>query len=945
LWIVTIISSGCGGGGGGGDNNPGNNNGTPHGKNLSSSVGDSKDPIIAADSSGNVYVAWEEEGDPTGTGLYKLNLKTSRDSGGTFSFIEDLSKTYCGSSGQVSSSGAVIVSDGSGSSYASWVDRYLTGTTEIRFAKLDGSPSCKSVSDNSSNLKTSPDLIIGSDGRIHIVWAEEGQGQKDIRYRYSPDGGGTFAKPDYPVSGTFETPLDSSGPLLAIEGSLNVDLVWIEGSQSANLDVFFSKSMDSGANFSSPASISDGERDAHCPVIAAPGEGKIYVAYKGGQDIYFVRWSSSTSSFTPPVNISSYPLSSTSPGCPEMAVSSNGVIYILWEYNNGIWFTKSSDGGYSFTSPKDLSLPNGRSSSPKMAVAGSHVNVIWVEEDEGDGDIYLRVSRDNGKTFSLPKNLSNTWTPSRNPAIATDGWRYIYVVWEESIPGRGGDKGEIYFLRDEGSWGLPAMGRRNLTSFLDIDGDEKSDVVLGAPLSKGIGESYVFLSKTLGRYFLSSRNTDPSEADYILSEGETGDWFGHSVAIAGDINGDGYADIIVGAPYADSAGETDSGTVYIYYGDTPQRMDKIPDVVIRGVSEGDHLGWSVSSAGDVNGDGFDDIVIGAPDAYRGQEPRAGVAYIFFGGPYLGYKPGYPDALSAEDADVKLNGEGSQDKFGSAVSSAGDFNGDGYDDVIIGAPQARVSGIASGRAYIYYGGSPMNNLVDVSITAEAAFDSLGSSVAQGGDMDGNGCSEVVIGAPYAEGGGQKRGRVYVIYGNSRDCGGDLLPEDIDLSATNIPGAVLSGTKDYEHFGYSVSYAGDIDGDTFGDIIVGSLYQGTECKVPSGTTCAKYFPGAAYVYRGRPAESMNTTPFLTLEGEDQTDRFGTAVAGAGDLNGDGYYDILVGAYLADGIDSISNAGKAYVYSGGAPQPNPYADVVIIGNQISGQAGYSLYRRELP
>lgn len=650
----------------------------------------------------------------------------------------------------------------------------------------EGDSTCDLVSDSFDNERDiySPHIVRSGAGRLHLAWSEDSGSQTDIFYRKTSDNGDTFSPPlaSNPVN-ISNTALASEEPLLGFDGSLNVDVVWVEGVKG-NRKVAFSRSTDEGETFSYPQTISSTDKDSYCPRIAASGEGKIYIAYRGdgGSDrsIYFGRWESATSTFSSPLKISP---GSDSPSCPEMAVGANGVIYVTWADGGEIGVAVSTDSGYSFHYPKNISNSDGVSSSPKIAVNGSYINIVWVEEGTGSGDIFFSGSVDYGKNFSTPENLSNSSSPSSMPVIASDGRDYIYVAWVE---GAGGE-GEIYFLRDKGARGLPPPAERTLAQRLDINGDGKSDIVIGAPEADGAGKVYIAINVQAS-----------SSGDYTLSESSAGDKFGYAVAIAGDINGDGYADVIVGAPYADDtgSGKTDNGIVYIYYGGPSSLMDSVVDVVIVGSGGNDHLGYAVSPAGDVNGDGFDDVIIGAP---------------------------YADS--------------------------------------------------------------------------------------------------------AAGSGDNRGKAYVIYG------GSSVPYEIDRVGSSSWATVLNGLSDFALFGTSLGYAGDVNNDGYGDIVVGGQYMGTD---PG-------FIGRAYVYLG--GVSVDSAPDATFIGEYQEDRFGAAVAGAGDVDGDGYYDLLVGAYLADG--GGADRGRAYLYLGGNITPGSVkysskADAIFTGSVDGGRAGYSLYRR---
>ncbi|MCK4257236.1 FG-GAP repeat protein, partial [candidate division WOR-3 bacterium] len=178
---------------------------------------------------------------------------------------------------------------------------------------------------------------------------------------------------------------------------------------------------------------------------------------------------------------------------------------------------------------------------------------------------------------------------------------------------------------------------------------------------------------------------------HIKAGGEAvNDNFGNSASCVGDVNGDGYKDIIVSAPRHNFGGNTEAGAAYIFFGGSS--MDSIFDVKMGGEAEEDNFGYSASCAGDVNGDGYDDVIVGSPRYNFGGNTGAGAAYIFLGGSSM-------DSIF----DVKMGGEAIKDIFGYSVSCAGDVNGDGYDDVIVGACYNDFGGNTdAGAAYIFYG---------------------------------------------------------------------------------------------------------------------------------------------------------------------------------------------------------------------------------------------------
>jgi hypothetical protein len=410
----------------------------------------------------------------------------------------------------------------------------------------------------------------------------------------------------------------------------------------------------------------------------------------------------------------------------------------------------------------------------------------------------------------------------------------------------------------------------------DVNGDGISDVIVGA-----FGENKVYVY-----YGTDSVEGMSTAADWEAS-GPAG--FGCSVGTAGDVNGDGYSDVIVGAYNVDKA--------YVFYGSVdglpmePGENIATPESAAWAAESdrsGSYFGRSVGTAGDVNNDGYSDVIVGA---YLEEK-----AYVFHGS---------KDGLSVS-ADWTAESDQPGAYFGFSVGTAGDVNNDGISDIIVGT-------YFEGKAYVFHGsvdGLPVDPVKNIATHDNAAWTAesdhpdayFGRSVGTAGDVNNDGYSDVIVGA-YGE------SRAYVFHGSDSDAG---LSMTADWE--------VSGEAD-SNFGVSVGTAGDVNDDGFSDVIVGA-----------------YGEGKAYVFHGSDSvEGMSTTADWSAESEQAEAWFGISVGAAGDVNGDEISDVIVGARMYKNSETTDdNGGRAFVYYGSS-DAICFIATVAYGSSMKPQIGF--------
>jgi len=429
----------------------------------------------------------------------------------------------------------------------------------------------------------------------------------------------------------------------------------------------------------------------------------------------------------------------------------------------------------------------------------------------------------------------------------------------------------------------------------DVNGDGWSDVLVGAPLFDNgqvdEGRAYLYLGGPTG---LSA------SAAWTFESNQANAHAGAVVASAGDVNYDGYFDVLVAAPEYDRPGHADAGAVFVFYG-SAQGLHAAPDDTLANDVTGALFGTSVGYAAYTNNDLYVDVVIGAPGFSNGQV-NEGAVYVYNGGT-LGFAAAPSFTFESNDAGARA---------GQAVGGGGDVNGDGYADVIVGEPGASTGGHAQAGRIIVLPGSSTGVTTAAIALVEGSQDSLavGTGVASAGDVDADGYADVLVGVPGEGILGTRRGGFRCYRGT---------PSGLDPT----PLFSISATFDQSRAGAAVATAGDIDGDGYADFAFGD---------PNGFV--QHQGWLTLFYGGRP-----NTAYGSFVGGTQTgSRFAAAVATAGDIDGDGMSELLVGA--PDWSETgLTNEGAAFLFMGKPALPSSALNSPLLNNQGTTGMGSSL------
>ena len=501
---------------------------------------------------------------------------------------------------------------------------------------------------------------------------------------------------------------------------------------------------------------------------------------------------------------------------------------------------------------------------------------------------------DDQLTYTPPANFTgaDSFNYTLSDGTQTDTAKVTITVPEFNLSSLNGNNG--FILKDTEAGNFSGASVSNIG---DFNGDQIDDLIVGALAAdpngnNSAGKSFIVFGTTTGFPTTFDVSTLNGRNGFVLNGIDTESFSGSAVSHAGDINNDGFDDIIIGAFGATVDGKNNAGKTYVLFGNNNQSPNLDLSALngnngfsLNGTNEFDYLGLAVSGAGDVNNDGIDDMLIGAPGGASG---GFGKAYVLFGR-NQGFAPSLSLADISGDNGFTINNTAAN--VGISVSAAGDINADGIADLVIGTEANSNRPDSAGESYIVFGSakafSDNINLSDLNgkngVLLNGIDKNASTSVSSAGDVNADGIDDLIV----AETSESNLGKSYIVFGRKKE-----FPASLDLSK-------LNGTDGFLVFngvdGNSITSAdttGDLNGDGIDDIAFGVSASAVDDKFAAGKTYVMFGNNGGFL----PAVNLSTldgSNGFILNGAESEDLSGISVSEAGDMNHDGIDDLIIGS----------------------------------------------------
>jgi hypothetical protein len=855
----------------------------------------------------------------------------------TFTFSEDPGSTFTwdGTTGDVSVSGGTL-----GAISGTGITRTATFTPTANTVSGNASitvvaNSYQDTAGNNGTAGTTPaisiDLVAPSVAITSNVSAVKVGGTANITFTFSEDPGSSFA-----WNGTTGDVAVTGGTLGAISGTgLTRTAVLTPtanlASGNASITVTALSYQDTAGNLGTAGTTPSLSIDTLAPTVTGRANSNSLIAGQTTR-VYFTFSEDPGTSFTWDGSV----------GDLTLTGAGNLVISTIPSQQVGVM------RGFDFTPPANVNAGTTSVSVKNVSyqdAAGNLGSASGTVSISYDTAVPTVVIMSNLSTVGMGQTANITFTFSEDPGstFAWDGTTGDVVVTQgtlSAISGTGLTRTAVY---------TPFADTALVAASITVTAGSYSDTAGNA----GLAGASPTLNVNTFKNAIYLDDIANNIGGYAIEAPNTGSYFGFAVSLAGDFNGDGYGDVVMGAPlntFTDTALRTQGGGVVLYEGG--QNTSLVPKgysgtgqvnghYYTYSVNKG-WLGFSVAGVGDMNNDGLADLLIGMPQDAASTNP--GGAFLVYGkansttGSLAEYQKDISALATTPDA---LSITSTFDTAGFSVSSAGDVNGDGWIDMIISAHFQTVSGLVgnTGKTYVVYGSSALSALQTISlghvggavpgfvISGWQAGEESGTSVSSAGDFNGDGKADMLVSAYFNDTAGTNAGMTYVVLGKTGN-----VAVDLENIKNNVGGFAIKGENASDFSGVSVSSGGDINGDGLGDIIIGA--------VNGGSANANPYSGKTYVVFGR--NTANATIDLgqvaagvggfAIVSNTNDEQSGHSVSSAGDINGDGLADIILGAPFKTESGGV-NTGHSFVVYG--KSNTTQVNLTDVGNNIGGFA----------